>query len=109
MTSFATGSEPAPRPFFDDDAESIDIKSTKSKVEDDGYSDNEETPLFTYDPESDGGIGRIPRIEPALALNPASVAEKGTVIVMKKSWKQWSGVSAVFCRHQCCLTDAGTP
>lgn len=95
MISLATGSGPGPRPFFDDDTESIDIKSIKSKAEDDGYSDNEETPLFTFDPESDSGISQIPRIEPALALNPAWVAEQGTVIVMKKSWKQWSGVSGL--------------
>jgi hypothetical protein len=38
-------------------------------------------------------VAQIPRLEPALALDPSSVTEQATVMVMRKSWKQWSGVS----------------
>lgn len=96
MTAVASESEPTSRPFFEED-EFDDRKSIRSKEDDEddvGYSDHEATPLFTYDPESEAGLAQIPRLEPALALNTSSVTEQATVMVMRKSWKQWSGVSA---------------
>lgn len=98
MTAVASESEPSSRPFFDE-AEFDDGKSIKSKGDDEddvGYSDNEATPLFTYDPESEAGVAQIPRLEPALALDPSSVTEQATVMVMRKSWKQWSGGDSTF-------------